>query len=106
MGGGGSTSSDGVILSNTIHPSANGSINALDLSLYHHQYMSKQINKYQESSVIEKNSNGNYRSKYTEINMPHLVHALNETQEMGMKLVQVLDFESIYDNPVEEKYRT
>ena len=38
--------------------------------------------------------------------MPHLVHALDESQEMGLKLVQVLDFECMGDNPVEDKYRT
>ncbi len=81
---------NGGTLSNS--SSASGSITALDLSLYHHQHMKQQrMGEVQNINAIL---------------MPHLVHALNESQEMGMKLVQVLDFESVYDNPVEDKYRT
>ena len=77
--------------------SASGSITALDLSFYHHQ------------SMIEsgkQNINNSSKPYRWSTNMPHLVHALDESQEMGLKLVQVLDFECMGDNPVEDKYRT
>mmetsp|Transcript_4168 Transcript_4168/g.6076 ORF Transcript_4168/g.6076 Transcript_4168/m.6076 type:complete len:359 (-) Transcript_4168:275-1351(-) len=90
----GSSATNGGALSNS--SSASGSITALDLSLYHHQHMQQQRMGNCMGDVL--NQNGTV--------MPHLVHALNESQEMGMKLVQVLDFESEYDNPVEDKYRT
>ncbi len=75
--------------------SAIGSITPIDLSLYHHEF----------TRVEMHNSYSEELNKYI-VQMPHPVHALNESQEMGMKLIQVLDFESVEDNPVEDKYRT
>lgn len=90
---GGSNSPNGVTSSTVLNGSACGSITALDLSIYNHQYATKE--------------NIQHTSKdFSFPVMPNLVHALNESQEMGIKLVQVLDFECINDNPVEDKYRT
>ena len=71
-----------------------GEINAFELSLYYHQLMRKQ------------NSIGSSNNAKMIPRMPDPVYALNSSQEMGLKLVQVLDFELPNDNPVEEKYRT
>ena len=77
--------------------SASGFVSALDLSLYHHEYNRKQLRNYNDTKSHE---------GFSRMQMPNIVHALNESQEMGMKLVQVLDFEAVGDNPVEDKYRT
>ncbi len=92
------TSNDSSSGNNSQNNSAIGSIMPTDLSLYHHEFMRQT----QHDATSEELNN------YM-IQMPDLVHALNESQEMGIKLVQVLDFESrlsMDDNPVEDKYRT
>ena len=90
------SSSDGVGISNTVaNTSSIGSITPIDISLYHHEF-----------TRVEKNNTFHDELNKYFIRMPDPVHALNESQEMGLKLVQVLDFESVDDNPVEDKYRT
>jgi hypothetical protein len=106
----GSSGGNNVMPTNAICSSASGSITALDSTLYHHQCMKhQQKNEMNKGDTGDDKSNSDTSSMYIDpnaIQMPDLVQALNESQEMGMKLVQVLDFESVHDNPVEEKYRT
>ena len=58
-----------------------GAINALELSLFYHQLMRKQ------------NSIGSSNNAKMIPRMSDPVYALNSSQEMDLKLVQVLDFE-------------
>lgn len=84
-----------VVASKNGNSSAIGSITPIDLSLYYHEF----------TRIKQNNKNFEELNNYM-VQMPNLVYALNESQEMGIKLVQVLDFESMDDNPVEDKYRT
>ena len=82
---------------------ASGSIQALDLSLYHHE---KQRGMAQQK---EKSGGKTSKASITEtlfIPMPNPLHPQDELKKIGLGLVQVLDQESPNDNPVEDKYRT
>ncbi len=94
------------ISSNATDFSASGSITPLDLAIYHHQFELKHGSKDRNCDLVDDKVYVNGKVKQVFLGMPHLVHALDESHEHGMKQVQVLDFENINDNPVEDKYRT
>ena len=79
-----------VLYTGGIH-GASGSVTALDLSLYHHE---QQVSK-------QRRAGG-------KILMPDPTNIKihDDSNEMNYRLVQLLDMESLDDNPVEDKYRT
>lgn len=90
-----------VLYTGGIH-GASGSVTALDLSLYHHeQHLQRQKHQQKESNRGTYNMDG-------KILMPQPTNAQiqDNSNEMNYRLVQLLDMESVDDNPVEDKYRT
>ena len=84
---------------------ASGSVQALELSLYHHE--KQRI--LSSSSKNNKNEDHATNYEYDEplfLPMPNPLHPQDELPKLGLGLVQVLDQESPNDNPVEDKYRT
>jgi len=85
------------IFYNTAVQGASGSVSAFDISLYH-KHQTVQSKKLGHSSYVESILNVDNVT----IPMPSPMFS----DKMGLNLVQLLDFESEEDNPVEEKYRT
>ncbi len=93
-----------VLYTGGIH-GASGSVTALDLSLYHHEQQ-QQLQRSKNKPASTKNKLATTMNG--KILMPQPTNALitDDSNEMNYRLVQLLDMESVDDNPVEDKYRT
>jgi phosphatidylinositol 3-kinase len=87
--------------------SASGSVTALDLAMNHKANQSSLESKEGFNTINQHQEDHPTHNGYSSgVYMPNPIAKDGQEDDMGLRLVQYFDPESIDDNPVEDKYRT